>query len=47
MKTVRIGTEIVRESDDKVMRIVDEGRGTYCPKSEWKKLRVTATHDKK
>jgi hypothetical protein len=40
MKTLRTKDgSIVRVSNSKAAKEVDSGEATYCPKSEWKKLR--------
>ena len=38
MKTLKVGTEVVRKSDEEAAAMVDSGKAKYCAKSEYKKL---------
>lgn len=41
MKTLKSGNEIIRRSDNEAHKLVKDGNWKYCPKSEFKKGKVS------
>ena len=37
MKTLKVGEDIVRKTDEEAHKMVLAGKAVYCPKSLWKK----------
>ena len=41
MKTLKSGNEVIRRSDNEAHKMVKDGSWKYCPKSEFKKGKVS------
>ena len=41
MKTLKSGNEVIRRSDNEAHKMVKDGNWKYCPKSEFKKGKVS------
>jgi len=41
MKTLKSGNEVIRRSDNEAHKLVKDGSWKYCPKSEFKKGKVS------
>jgi hypothetical protein len=41
MKTLKMGNEVIRKSDNEAHKMVRDGNWKYCPKSEFKKGKVS------